>query len=184
VERQRLADSVKLIAYGYLLLHLNFNLGTLNVLPNWLGYILILRALPELGEYESSALLLRPLGILLGLWEGVLWTVNLTGSSLNGYLFTAISAVIALYFHFQLLTNLADIAGICGCPERSRILTLRTVWTVLNTLVALPVPWDSFHVLTVGMVVVFVVVAIWICTVLFSLRRSLLETNPEAGSCE
>lgn len=173
MERQRLADSVKLIAYGYLLLHLNFNLGTLNVLPNWLGYILILRALPALGEYEPSALLLRPLGILLALWEGVLWTVDLVGSSLTGYLFTVIATVIELYFHFQLLTNLADIAESCNCPEHKRILTLRTVRTVLITLFALPVPWDSYKILTVGMMVVFIVVAVWLCTVLFSFRRSL-----------
>lgn len=179
MERQRLADSVKLIAYGYLLLHLNFNLGTLNVLPNWLGYIQILRALPALGEYEPSALLLRPLGILLALWEGVLWTVDLAGSSLTGYLFTVIATVIALYFHFQLLTNLADIAGSCSCPERKRILTLRTVRTVLITLFALPIPWDSYKILTVGMVVVFIVVAVWLCTVLFSFRRSLATVLPE-----
>ncbi len=68
MERRRLADGVKLIALGYLLLHLDLNLGALNILPNWLGYILILKALPALGEYEPSALLLRPIGILLALW--------------------------------------------------------------------------------------------------------------------
>lgn len=177
--RQRLADGVKLIAFGYLFLHLNLNLGTLNVLPNWVGYLLILRALPALGEYEPSALLLRPLGILLALWEGFLWGMALLGSSQDDSLFTVIAAVIALYFHFQLLTNLADSAKQFGCPERSRILTLRTVRTVLITLLALPVSWADYQVLTTGIAIVFVIVAVWICVVLFSFRRSL-ELTPEA----
>lgn len=179
MERQRLADNVRLIAFGYLLMHLNFNLGTLNVLPDWLGYLLILKALPPLGEYEPSALLLRPLGILLALWEGVLWLMALLGSNLNSYLFAVIATVITLYFHFQLLTNLAAAAARFDCPERGRILTLRTVRTVLITLFALPLPWDSYTVLTIGVAAASVIVAIWICVVLFSFRRSLSETPPE-----
>ena len=182
MERQRLADGVKLVAFGYLLLHLNINLGTLNVLPNWLGYMMILKALPAFGEYEPSALLLRPIGILLALWEGVLWAFTLIGSNWDGYLFTVVATVIALYFHFQLLTNLADIAERFGCPERSRILTLRTIRTVLITVFALPIPWEGYQVLAIGMAVIFVIVAIWICVVLFSFRRSLTETIPEADN--
>ena len=77
--REELADAVKRIAWGYVLLHVNVNLGSLNILPNWLGYLLILGVLPMLGEREPSALLLRPLGILLALWEGVLWALTLFG---------------------------------------------------------------------------------------------------------
>jgi hypothetical protein len=180
MERQRMADGVKLIAFGYLLLHLNLNLGSLNILPDWLGYILFLKTLPTLGEYEPSALLLRPIGILLALWEGVLWLMALFGSSIDGYLFIVISTVIALYFHFQLLTNLATIAERFTCPERGRILTLRTVRTILITMFALPISWENYRVLSIGMAVVFVIVAIWICVVLFSFRSSLSETIPEA----
>ena len=33
------------IAWGYVFLHLNLNLGTLNVLPNWVGYLLFFSAI-------------------------------------------------------------------------------------------------------------------------------------------
>ena len=85
--REKLAGAVKFIAWGYILLHLNFNLGTLNILPNWLGYVLMLQALPILGNDEPSAPLLRPLGIILALWEGALWALAIFGGSLYIVLF-------------------------------------------------------------------------------------------------
>ena len=36
-----LCMAVKQIAWGYVLLHFNINLGTFNMLPNWLGYLLM-----------------------------------------------------------------------------------------------------------------------------------------------
>lgn len=38
------------IAWGYVFLHLNLNLGTLNVLPNWVGYLLFFSAIILLGD--------------------------------------------------------------------------------------------------------------------------------------
>lgn len=178
MERHQLAEWVKLVAFGYLLLHLNVNLGTLNVLPNWLGYVLMLRALPALGEYEPSALLLRPIGIFLTLWEGFLWVMALLGVGTGHYLFEVIATVIALYFHFQLLTNLADLAVRFHCGESGRILTLRTVRTVLVTLFTLPVSWEKYSIFIVCIMVVNLIVALWICAVLFSFRRSLEEAVP------
>jgi hypothetical protein len=37
VNRRSLIDAIGRVAWGYLFLHLNFSLGTLNLLPNWLG---------------------------------------------------------------------------------------------------------------------------------------------------
>lgn len=168
-----LAEAVKRIAWGYLLIYLNVNLGTLNVLPNWLGYCFFLWALPVIAKEESSAALLRPLGMLLAVWEGVLWAAAAFGTQLDSYLLTTIAAALSLYFHFQLLTNLANIAARYGCPQEKRIRVLRTVQTVGITLLALPIPWQEYEALAVLMVVVQVLVALWICGVLFSLRKSL-----------
>jgi len=136
-----------------------------------------------LGEYECSALLLRPLGLLLTFWEGLLWILTLIGSDFERYLFSIMATVVALYFHFQLLTNLASIAERFDCPEHRRILTLRTVRTVLITLFALPVPWTDYQVLAVGMAAAHIVVAFWLCVVLFSVRKSLSDA-PECADGE
>lgn len=171
-----LSSGVKRIAWGYLLIYLNVNLGTLNILPNWLGYCFFLWALPTIAKEESSAALLRPLGILLAVWEGVLWAFGVETSS---YLVGMVTAVLSLYFHFQLLTNLANIAQKYGCPQEKRLLTLRTVQTVLTTLVALPLPWQEQEALTIGIVLVQVVIALWLCAVLFSLQGSFRDRTNE-----
>lgn len=173
--REKLAAAVKSVAWGYIFMHLDFNLGTLNILPNWWGYCLILKALKTIGEEEKSAGLLRPFGILLALWEGALWCVKLLGAGWDGGVLAILASVVSLYFHFQLLTNLAAVSEKYRCPETSRILILRTVDTVMITLLALPVPWEELEMVMIGVLLVEVVVTIWICSVLFSLRRSLLE---------
>lgn len=173
MEREKLAGAVKSIAWGYVLLHVNINLGTLNILPNWLGYVLMLGALPILGEWEPSALLLRPLGILLAVWEGLLWGFAIFSIPFDSTIVSILGSVASLYFHFQLLTNLASLAQRYDCPEEGKILTLRTVRTLLITLLALPFDWRQYSVVSVCVVLAHIIVAIWICSVLFSFSRSL-----------
>ncbi len=182
---ERLGEAVKKIARGYIFLHLNINLGTLNILPNWLGYILIFGALTAISEDEDSAQLLRPLAVLLGIWEGLLWLFALLGAEIDLPIITLIAAIIGLYFHFQLLTNLASIAEKYNCPEQKRLLTLRTVRTLLITLLTLPLPWEKYQFFGVLIVIVEAIVAIWITAVLYALRRSLLENKPASiSSCD
>ncbi len=173
-DQERLGKAIKSIARAYLFLHLSINLGTLNILPSWLGYILIFGALPIIAEEESSAKLLRPLAVLLGLWEGLLWVTQLFGIPFSPYLLSILAAVIDLYFHFQLLTDLANLAERHECPERQKLLTLRTVRTVMSTLLLLPFPWEEYTAVTIIILIVHAIVALWICAVLYALRRSVL----------
>ncbi|MBE6036423.1 MAG: hypothetical protein E7223_02225 [Clostridiales bacterium] len=177
-----LSAAVKKIAWGYIFLHLNINLGTLNILPNWICYLNINQSLDSIGEEVPSIKLLRPLGIVLGIWEGIQWVRTAlgmgeaTGSAV--YFYTALgllATVVSLYFHFQLLTDLSVLAEQQGCPQKGRLLTLRTVRTVLMTLFALPLPWLEYEVFVFLVLAVQLIITIWICSVLFSLKNSLLE---------
>lgn len=171
--RTQLGTAVKRIAWAYVLLHVHFNLGTLDLLPDWAGYLMILSALPALAAEEESAGLLKPFGIILAAWAAVQWVIALVGGSWDGGWLGLIETVVSLYFHFQLLTNLAAISEKYNCPETRRILTLRTVQTVLTTILALPLPWEEWEPAAYLLLIVSLVVVIWICRVLFSLRRSL-----------
>jgi hypothetical protein len=173
MEQVRLAAAIKKIAWGYLLLHINFNLGSINILPNWLGYVLMLGALPILGAEIPEALLLRPLGILLAVWEGIAWGLPIFSISWDSAIFTTIATAVGLYFHFQLLTNLSQLAAQHNCPQDGALLRLRTVRTILLTVFILPIPWEKYAALSIPLVVVNLAVGLWICQVLFSLRRSL-----------
>lgn len=183
-ENGKLCAAVGGIAWAHILLLLNFNLGTLNVLPDWLGYVLILRALPALAEERESAALLRPLGLLLTAWEAFLWTAKLLGFSPEPYILGLVAAAVSLYFHFQLLTELAAAAEAHGCPERKRLLVLRTVRTVMICVLALPLDYGDSQAAAWLFIALGLVVAVWICRVLFSLRASLRgreDGGAEAG---
>ena len=181
-DRPDLYKPLSHIAWGYLLLHVNFNLGTLNILPNWLGLLLIRDELKNIGEIVPSALLLRPLVQVLALWEGLLWLLAIPGKEFSYYPVTLVFMVISLYFHFQLLTDLAQIARQFPLeadgeaefkPLDQRILRSRTARILLATIAALPLPqtllgWMPF---TVVFVLANFVVAIRIVAQLFDLRR-------------
>lgn len=158
------------IAWGYLLIHVNINLGPVDVLPNWLGCLFLYQSLKILGQLEPSALLLKPFGLLLTLYEGSLWIMTMVSYSPPG-LVELLFCVIALYFHFQLLTNLASIAH-GSFPEVSRrLLQLRSVRTVIVTVLFLPIPWESMQVAAYLLVIVSALVGLVLCITLFSYRK-------------
>lgn len=181
------------VAWAYLLLFLNFNLGTLNLLPNWLGYLLILSALDPLGTQAPSAPLLAPLGKVLAGWDGFVWVMALFGrDALSLYPLDLIVGILGLYFHFQLLTNLAEIAQAHpSTPEQEthpspatsaanpkplslRLLRLRTARTLLSTCTALPLPGGVKEAPLVAypLLGVSLVVALLLVLALFELRRA------------
>lgn len=183
-DRERFCRALKLIVWGCVLIYLDFNLGTLDILPDWLGYMLILKALPIVGESEKSADLLKPLGIFLAVWEGILWIVNTFGISIGGIVgigFNSIgyiTTVIVMYFNFQLFTDIANAADSFGCSKSGRILHLRTVNTVLVTILGLPLPWKKIEVGAYILLIVLIAVTVWICAVLFAVRKEL-ECEPD-----
>lgn len=185
MDRKLLASAVGKIAWAYLLLHLDVKVMGLDLLPSWGAWLLILSALRPLAAVVPSAALLRPLGIVLAVWSAVCWLP--LGLGEGGWLVQLVGLVmqiLALYCHFQLLTDLAVLAGRIGAPDR-RLRVLRTVYTVLLTLFALPLGWAEWPLEQVlPLALVNVAVAIWICVVLCGLRAELLrgaaQTDPNA----
>ena len=131
------------IAWAYVFLLIDFSMSvndfSINVLPGWVGFLLIFLALPSVEEQEPSASLLRPLVILLGLWEVIRWVGALvTGSVFDVPLLTLILSALSMYFHFQFLTNLSSIARAHGLLEDSeKLLHLRTGLTLFTALVTI-----------------------------------------------
>ncbi|MBQ8813899.1 MAG: hypothetical protein IJZ85_05330 [Lachnospiraceae bacterium] len=180
-KQEELYGAVRKIAWGYILIHVHINLGTLDVLPDWLGYYFMYAALPILTQEEETAKLLRPLGLGLTIWNGIDWVLKLVGAGIGGvgYLLSMVVSVVALYFHFQLLTNLAGIAERYGCPESGRLIQLRNVRTVLATIAAVMLYWIEANSMDGALVIVLaisqLVIVVWLCSVLFALSKSLLD---------
>lgn len=175
MNHKSLASALRSIAWGYLFFYININLGSLDILPDWLCFVLVVKALPLLAEAVPSAKLLHPLGTLLGVYYVFSWILTAMGHPIQWYLLTVFIAVLALYFNFQLLTNLAEAAHLGGYPQEKKILHLRTVQAVLTTVIALPVPWETYVACGVGLAVVSLVVAAWIWVVLLGLRKAALS---------
>lgn len=178
MEKRKLISAVRCIAWGYVFLHLNFNLGTLNVLPGFVGYALIVSALPDLAKEGRPSRLLRPLGIGLGVWDAVVWGFAFFGVTVELPIIDLIAGVVGLYFHFQLLTDLSAVAEACDCPQGKRLLALRTARTILMAVMLLPIPWESVEALSVLLLAANLVVVVWLCVLLFGLQSALRDHFP------
>lgn len=185
-ERDKLCAAVSWIAWGYVLMHFNINIGGLDILPDPVGYLLIYQVLPVLAQREESAGLLRPLALGLTVWNGITWALNIVGITITNPVLNIVVSVAGLYFHFQLLTDLSRCAEDNGCPQSRTLLKLRTVQTVVDTILAvglygLDIQAGFVQNVLTALVVVQLAVVIWLCSTLFSLKKALTETEDENG---
>ncbi len=137
-ERERSYSALSRLAWGYVLLYFDLKLGTVSVTPAFAGYLLFLSGLGPLSERRRSLALLRPLGVFLAVWNGVDWLFSWVGGTVSGRLpfLEVLVAAAAIYFHFQLLTDLAELASEYQGPGQEldrRILRWRTVNVVIQT---------------------------------------------------
>ena len=188
-DRSSLYKGLSCAAWGYLFLNLDFNLGTVSILPRFLGWLLFLYTIDELKEERRDLPLLRPLAILLALWTGADWLASWAGRDVDG-LFPPLDLVIAaaqLYFLFQFLTDLAALAETHHPEGRllsRQILLCRTVQTVLVTLFSLA-PYlpagpsnDVTGVAALILAAGYCILGLWLMISLFSLRRAFQNAAP------
>ena len=140
---ERLYTGLSHAAWGYFLLHFNFNLNvdstSINILPSFAGALLLLSAVNKLSAERRDLKLLRPLCMILAAWHLADWLLALAGTSLTGKILflDLIFTAVLLYFHFQFLTDMAAIAEKyqpAGETLNRRILRRRTVLLVLATI--------------------------------------------------
>ncbi|HJC14936.1 MAG TPA: hypothetical protein H9705_03770 [Candidatus Fusicatenibacter intestinigallinarum] len=174
-------DSLTRIAWAYLFLFLNLSANSrtvsVNLFPDWIGYLLIFQALPAIEKEERTAALLRPVVVLLGIFDAVNWTASLfTGKTLSLPLLQLIASVLTLYFHFQFLTDLASVASAHGLPRFSaRLLHMRTAATLCSAVLSVLYYIGSLDALS-GILLFFLIgvsliLAVWFPVSLFSFRN-------------
>lgn len=179
--REDLHEGCARAAWAYLFLYLDINLGTVSVLPAFVGYGLLYSAIGLLEGERRDLGLLRNLCILLGLWAGADWLLSWVGGGLDGRLYPldVIVQAVSLYFHFQLFTDFAALAAEYqaeGDGLDRRLLRRRTIQVVLGTvlfvLVSLrPADGSWGTTLALGLVVVNAVVGFMLMAGLFQLRE-------------
>lgn len=182
MSREALQNGLSKVAWAYifLLLDITLNIGpcTLDLLPNWVGYLLLLSAIPLLASELRDLPLLRPFCMVLAAAEAVEWTAALlTGQAfLRQFLpVRAVWACLAMYVTFQLLTDLARLSEREGIPARG-LLICRNLNVILRAVMFFPFPWEDWIAAAVALVITGIVVCILISVRLFALRRHLGET--------
>lgn len=172
-------------AWGYLFLYLDFNLGTVSILPRFVGWLLFLSAIRRLSSQRRDLDLLRPLGILLAVWNGADWLASWLGTTVDGR-FLPLDLIVgaaSLYFQFQFLTDCAALAAEYQPPEGEldrRLLRWRTVQTVLITVTTLMTDatesfGDAWGYAALALTVVSFFVTLCLTAAMFSLRKLFAE---------
>lgn len=172
-EELTLGMAVKKIAWGYILIHSAISIGTLDLLPDWLGFSFMLAAIRKLQEEEESMGLLEPLAKILIVWNAIVWAGKFLGWNLEAFPFAIIINIVGIYFHFQMLTNLASIAEKRESERGKSIRILRTVETLMNTVLTIMLYLHISEGWMIAVAIVGLIGVIWICSVLFGLAREL-----------
>ena len=173
-----LYTALRRIGRGYLFIHFHFNLGTLDILPDWLGYYWILCGIWAFGKEIPSMKLLEPFAIGMTAWSGLEWIVKLLGGSLSLPVLSLLVTAVNLYLHFQFLTDIAVLADTYGCPEGGTIRKLRTVYTITSTLSVLKLlitGTADMNWLLIVLAVLHILVTIVLVCVLRDLSNSITE---------
>ena len=185
-----ICSAVKKIAWGYLLMFLDFNIMTIDILPDWVGYILIVSALSYIIFDEDDLHKLRPVGIILVIWNIVEWVANIFSVGIYLSYVGIIPMIMNLYLIWHLFGNLADIAGKYSCPQESKLRGWRIpnmIFTVISSVVSyVALLSGEGEVVTVGSLVLLpfmLILMIFILVVLFSFASSLgkIEDTPVIG---
>lgn len=180
---QKLYTGIGRAAWGYFFIYFDINLNTVSILPSFIGYLLFLSAINHLCDEERELNLLRTLGIILTVWHIASWFASFGAIKLDGMLpaVDIIIGVVNIYFHFQLLTNLASIAAKYQSEDHefdAKLLRYRTMQTVMLTAVIILgylAKWQTELVtfVSVGMIIAYLIVAILLMKTLFDLRRDI-----------
>ena len=91
------------IIFGFIFIAFDIRIQTTHFLPDWIGYYLFYKAIDGIGEYEESAKLLRPLIIILGVYNGIIWILMIMNVSVKSLdVLQLLLKLLSMYIQFQL----------------------------------------------------------------------------------
>ena len=183
IDYEKTYDGISKAIWGYFFLYFDINLGTISILPSFIGYILFLKAIDLLEEEERELSLLKTLGLILVVWDVVEWLAKCVDYSFgNKWQFvTLIAGLLNMYFHFQFLTNIASIATKHqeeNCAYDKTLLSCRTIQTLMLTVFLVVtnlsfIPEDILIYPTFILAIIYIIVCIYIMATLNGLRKNL-----------
>lgn len=107
---------MKKLFWGFFFIYLNFNLNSnqhsLNVIPDFVGYILLLQGTGMLQDESEMFLRVRPFAVGMAIYTAILWVGALlgitTGEGWLSQILNLIAMVVALYISWLLIQGVRD----------------------------------------------------------------------------
>ena len=128
---------MKRIFWGFFFVFINFNLSfnahTLNLIPTFVGYILLYQAAGELTEQSSRFKTLRPFAAAMAVYTGLLWVGELLGvAGGDSWLDTILglaAAVLSLIVSWNVVQAIREMETARNADLNGA--SVRTAWFVL-----------------------------------------------------
>ena len=128
---------MKRIFWGFFFVFINFNLSfnahTLNLIPTFVGYILLYQAAGELTEQSSRFKTLRPFAAAMAVYTGLLWVGELLGvAGGDSWLDTILglaAAVLSLIVSWNVVQAILEMESARGADLNGA--SVRTAWFIL-----------------------------------------------------
>ena len=155
--KSKTINAVKKVAIAYIFICVNFNLtinGTsLNLLPEWIGYLLLLSVWDDLFYDEKVSKVVPSIGLGLSF---ACWILAIM--KMENHLLEIVYTVVALYDMYEVFGRLAEIAETNGMDEWSeKLRTLRILYIVLtaagHALAFLRLVWLALIILLIDLIV-------------------------------
>lgn len=126
--------ALKKVRIAYIILLFSINIGTIDLLPNWISYILIYQSLNTIGKEENSAYLIKKITISLIIYNVLVWILNMFGMNHNIYLLNILFSILSLFVNYQIMTNIIDISIKHNSKYTNKLKRVRDILTIMFTI--------------------------------------------------
>lgn len=116
--------------------HLNIGNSKIGLIPDFIGYIVMINGLVEMAGESTRFMKVKPYASGMAVYSGILYLLDLMGVSMSlgalTYIFAIISTVISLYISYNIVMGVIDVEGnhsIFLNGER-----LKSTWTFIAVL--------------------------------------------------
>jgi len=156
------------IFIGFILIFLDFNLdlgnSRIGLIPDFIGYIVIIRGLEEMFEESTLFMKVKPFVAGMAVYTGILYFLDLVGVSMSlgvlTYVLALTSTAISLYISYNIVMGVIDMEGKYNRPLNGD--SLKSTWTLLAVFNVL-----SFVSLLIPPVAIISIIASFIVTICF-----------------
>lgn len=181
-----LKKAISYAAFGFFFILVNINLslsgGTINITPNFVGWILMFLAFVPFGTYMEGKAYMHWLPLVMAVFTGALWLLSIAEPGLESPLITVLQFIlniVELVYIFTLFGILEKVADDCGSARGSNLGVIKILMLILYlvvTLFALLVQYTGSTALATVVLVcglALLVVMIIAMFVLFGLRKEI-----------